>query len=124
MNSSRTAENVYAYIARAPVEAREKLILLRTAFKNAAPQAEEVISYHMPYYYYHGPLGGFAAYKKHVTLFGSFPDDLQTELKQFKTGRGSVQFPLDKPLPVPLISKLVKAHLKINEAGAAEDSKL
>ena len=124
MNSSRVAENVDAYIGSAPVEAREKLIRLRAIFKNAAPQAEEVISYHMPYYCFHGPLGGFAAYKKHVTLFGSFPDDLRTELKPYKTGRGSVQFPLDKPLPVPLISKLVKAHLKINEAGAAEDSKL
>jgi uncharacterized protein YdhG (YjbR/CyaY superfamily) len=116
MNSSTVAESVDAYIGGAQVEAREKLIALRTIFKNAAPQADEVISYHMPYYYYHGPLGGFAAYKKHVTLFGSFPDDLRAELKPYKTGRGSVQFPLDKPLPVPLISKLVKAHLKLNKA--------
>ncbi|HEV2226210.1 MAG TPA: DUF1801 domain-containing protein, partial [Nitrososphaerales archaeon] len=64
MKSPRVAENVDAYLAMAPVEAREKLMLLRAAFKNAAPRTEEVISYHMPYYYYHGPLGGFAAYKK------------------------------------------------------------
>ncbi len=124
MNSPKVAESVNAYVGKAPVEAREKLMRLRAVFKNAAPQAEERISYHMPYYYYHGPLGGFAAYKKHVSLFGSFPDYLKAELKPYKTGRGSVQFPLDRPLPVPLISKLVKAHLKINEAGAAEDSEL
>jgi uncharacterized protein YdhG (YjbR/CyaY superfamily) len=117
MNSPKVAESVDAYIGSAPLEAREKLKQLRTAFRSAAPEAEEVISYHMPYYYYHGPLGGFAAYKKHVTLFGSFPDDFRAELKPYKTGRGSVQFPLDKPLPVPLISKLVRAHLKVNEAA-------
>ena len=73
----------------------------------------------MPYYMFRGPLVGFAAYKSHVSLFGAFPKELKEELKPYKTGRGSVQFPLDKPLPEALITKIVKAHLKMNEAGIA-----
>jgi uncharacterized protein YdhG (YjbR/CyaY superfamily) len=74
----------------------------------------------MPYYKYHGHLVGFAAYKDHVTLFGAFPGELRQELKPYKTGRGSVQFPLDKPLPAELIAKIVKAHVKMNESKALE----
>jgi uncharacterized protein YdhG (YjbR/CyaY superfamily) len=123
MNSSGVAKNVDDYIGRAPVEAREKLSQIRAVIRKAAPQAKEVISYHMPYYYYHGPLGGFAAYKDHVTLFGSFPDEMREDLEPYKTGRGSVQFPLDSPLPVSLITKIVKAHLKSNKARGPEVGK-
>jgi len=110
-------KDVDEYIASAPEEARGMLKQLRRTIKAAAPQAEEIISYHMPYYKYLGHLVGFAAYKDHVSLFGAFPDELKEELKPYKTGRGSVQFPLDKPLPVGLIEKIVKAHVKMNEAG-------
>ena len=113
----KVPKDVDDYIATAPKASREKLSQLRTIIRKAAPQAEEVISYHMPYYKLHGALVGFAAYKKHVSLFGAFPDNLKEELKPYKTGRGSVQFPLDKPLPVPLITKIVRAHAKMNEAG-------
>jgi uncharacterized protein YdhG (YjbR/CyaY superfamily) len=117
MNSSKVAEDVDAYINNAPEAAREKLSRLRSIFRDVAPEAEEVISYHMPYYKYHGWLGGFAAYKDHVSLFGAFPDEMREELKPYKIGRGSVQFPLDKPLPVGLVTKLVTAHLRMNETG-------
>ena len=118
MNSSVIAKDVDEYIACAPEAAREKLSQIRTVFRKVAPQAEEVISYHMPYYKYHGMLGGFAAYKNHVTLFGAFPAELKGELSAHKTGRGSVQFPLDEPLPVGLVTKIVRAHTKMNEAEA------
>ncbi len=72
-----TFKNVESYIARAPEPAREKLTLMRSLVRAAAPQAEETISYNMPYYNYHGPLVGFAAYKNHVSLFGAFPDELK-----------------------------------------------
>jgi uncharacterized protein YdhG (YjbR/CyaY superfamily) len=118
MNSPRAVESVDAYIGRAPVEAREKLSQLRAIFRKVAPRADEAISYNMPFYYHHGPLGGFAAYKDHVSLFGTFSNELREELKPYKSGRGSVQFPIDEPLPVHLVSKLVKAHLRMNEARA------
>lgn len=112
-------KNVDAYIAAAPEAVRQKLAEIRAIIRAAAPQAEELISYRMPYYKYHGHLVGFAAYKDHVSLFGAFPEDLSKELKAYKTGRGSVQFPFNRPLPAELITKIVKAHVKANEAGAS-----
>ncbi len=114
--SAKAFKDVDEYITKAPRVAQEKLSVMRTIVRAAALGAEEVISYNMPYYKFHGPLVGFAAYKTHVSLFGAFPDNLKKELKPYKTGRGSVQFPLDKPLPAALITKIVKAHMKMNEA--------
>jgi len=113
---AKVAKDVDAYIASAPEVARGKLAELRRIIKAAAPQAEEVISYHMPYYKHRGQLVGFAAYKDHVSLFGALPVGLENELAPYKTGRGSVQFPLSKALPRGLITKIVKAHVKMNEA--------
>jgi uncharacterized protein YdhG (YjbR/CyaY superfamily) len=115
MKQSKIPSDVDSYIAEAPEPTQGKLSELRELIKAAAPQAEEIISYHMPYYKYHGHLVGFAAYKDHVSLFGAFPKQLERELKPYKTGKGSVQFPLDKPLPKPLIKRIVKAHVKMNE---------
>ena len=113
----KVARDVDAYIAAAPEAARGKLRELRAMIRAAAPQAEEVISYRMPYYKYHGHLVGFAAFKDHVSLFGAFPEEIGRELRAYKTGRGSVQFPLDRPLPADLIARIVRAHVKANEAG-------
>ena len=117
MQGSKVPEDVDEYIAAASPASRGKLRELRGIIKAAAPRAEEVISYHMPYYKYHGHLVGFAAYKDHVSLFGAFPKGLSQELKPYKTGRGSVQFPLDEPLPVELVKRIVAAHVKMNEKG-------
>jgi len=114
--SSRIPKDVDEYIAAAPEPVREELSQLRKIIKTSAPQAEEVISYHMPYYKYNGHLVGFAANKDHVSLFGAFPKQLEPELKPYKTGRGSIQFPLDEPLPRALIERIIKAHVKANEA--------
>ena len=115
MPGSKAPKSVDEYIAAAPVAVRGKLRELRSMVRAAAPLAEEGISYRMPYYTLHGHLVGFAAYKDHVSLFGSLPAELARELRPFKTGRGSVQFPLDERLPAGLIAKIVKAHVKANE---------
>ena len=117
--STRVPKDVDTYIAAAPEAVRGKLAEIRAIIKAAAPQAEEVISYHMPYYKYHGHLVGFAAYKDHVSLFGAFPKDVNRELKAYKTGRGSVQFPFNRPLPAELITRIVRAHVKTNEVRAS-----
>ena len=116
MNPASTFEDVDAYIDAAPQEAREKLSQIRAVFQKVAPQAREVVSYNMPYYRYHGQLGGFAAFKHHVSLYGSIPDELRWELSHHKTGRGSIQFPLDEPLPVSLVAWCVKSRKKSIEA--------
>ena len=83
------------------------------------PKPKKSLATTCPYYKYHGALVGFAAYKNHVSLFGVIPDELMEELRPYKIGMGSVQFPLDKPLPLPLITKIVKSHAKMNETGSA-----
>jgi len=119
MSKSKIPKDVDEYIAAAPEATRAKLTQLRKIIKTTAPQAEEIISYHMPYYKDHGHLVGLAAYKDHVSPFGAFPNQLEPELKPYKTGKGSVQFPLDKPLPKTLIEKIVKAHVQMNETKAS-----
>lgn len=118
MRELMVANDVDEYIAAAPAAARTKLRQMRSIFREAAPQAEEGISYRMPYYRYRGALGGFAAYEEHVSLFGAIPDGLKKELGSYKTGRGSVLFPLDRPLPVTLVARLVRARVKANEERA------
>jgi uncharacterized protein YdhG (YjbR/CyaY superfamily) len=115
-----TAKDVDAYIASAPQEARAKLAQLRKIMKAAAPKADEYISYGMPFYEYHGARVAFAAFKQHIGLFGvsSVIAEHQQELAGYnRTAKGTVHFPLDKPLPVALIKTLVKERIKKNEAG-------
>ncbi len=111
-----SAKDVDAYIAEAPEAAREKLTQLRAIIRSAAPKAEEGISYNMPFYKYHGPLVGFAAYSEHVSLFGAIPEELRGELASYETGKGTVRFPIGKPLPKMLIRRFVEARARANEA--------
>ncbi len=111
-------KNVDTYIAAAPKEVRGKLNELRAAIKEAAPDAEERISYGMPYYAYKGRLAYFRHWKAHIGLYIPTPvvEEHNRELKAYETSNATVRFPLDKKLPVALIKKLVKARLKKNEA--------
>lgn len=118
MPGPKIPKSVDEYIAGAPDEARGRRSELRALIGAAAPLAEEVISYHMPYYMHHGHLVGFAAFKDHVTLFGALPKEPGRELRPYKTGTGSVQFPLDKALPRGLVKKIVTAHVKMNEESS------
>lgn len=106
------------YIAAAPKELQPKLREMRAAVKASAPKAEEKISYGMPYYSYRGRLAYFAYFKDHISLFAVPPviEEHKKELKKYRTSKGTIQFPLDKKLPIPLIKKLVKARVKKNEA--------
>jgi uncharacterized protein YdhG (YjbR/CyaY superfamily) len=114
------AKSVDAYLKAAPVAARSKLMQLRAIVKSTAPQAEEGISYGMPYFKCQGALAGFAVFKSHIGFFpGAIVDDFRSELEGYKTSKGTVQLPLDKPLPVSLIRKMLKAGLKRNAAKAA-----
>lgn len=115
-NTEGKVRDVDTYIATAPKETRAKLSELRYIIIRAAPKAVEGISYDMPYYKYHGPIAGFAAYRNHIGFFGALPDEYKEELKAYETSKGTIRFSLDKPLPSSLIRKLVKARIKRNEA--------
>jgi uncharacterized protein YdhG (YjbR/CyaY superfamily) len=114
------ATSVDAYLKAAPIAARPKLLQLRAIVKSVAPHAEEGISYGMPYYKHEGALAGFALFKNHIGFFpGAIVDDFRNELDGYKTSKGTVQLPLDKPLPALLIRKMLRAGLKRNAARAA-----
>lgn len=115
MNKTAPA-NVDAYIKQFPPEVQAMLQKLRAAIKAAAPKAEEVISYQMPAYTYHGMLVYFAAYKNHIGFYptGSGIEAFKKELSVYKGSKGAVQFPLDKPLPLALIKQIVKFRVQMN----------
>jgi uncharacterized protein YdhG (YjbR/CyaY superfamily) len=109
---------VDAYIAAAPRAAQPLLRQLRQVIKKAAPRAQERISYGMPYYDYHGRLIYFGLHSNHLGLYPVGQTDRYPELKEYVTGKGTMRFPLDRPLPVTLITKLVKERVRQNEAKA------
>ncbi|HEV7796823.1 MAG TPA: DUF1801 domain-containing protein [Pyrinomonadaceae bacterium] len=123
--TSAVAQTVDDYLAALPEPARATLERLRKAVKAAAPQATEVISYQMPMYKLHGMLVGFAAFKDHCSFFpGSNPIAAhKDELKAYKTSKGTIRFPIDKPLPAALVKKLVRTRIAENEKRAAEKEK-
>jgi len=113
----KKAKTVEAYIAVAPRDARTKLNELRKLIRDAAPKAEEKISYGMPYYGYHGRLAYFGYFKDHVSLFAMppIPGEYKKILKEHVTGKSTIQFSFDEKLPAGLIKKIIKARVKRNE---------
>ncbi len=109
--------SVNEYIASYPPEIQEKLKTIRAAIQQAAPQAEEVISYGMPAYKYKGMLAYFAGHTHHIGFY-AMPGPIKAfekELSAYKTSKGTVQFPYEKKLPVRLIAQLIKFRVKENE---------
>jgi uncharacterized protein YdhG (YjbR/CyaY superfamily) len=105
------------YMALQPEKIQETLENLRQIIRETAPEAEEVISYGIPAYKYHGMLVYFAAYKKHCSLFGgtgSLTEEMKDELKDYKTSKGTIQFTVEKPLPDELVRHIVKVRMKQN----------
>ena len=111
-------DSVEEYIAAAPKELRGKLKELRATIKKAAPDAEEKISYGMPYYGYKGRLAYFQLSTHHIGLYVPPPvsQEHKQELAEYETATATVRFPLDKKLPLALIQKLIKSRMKKNEA--------
>jgi uncharacterized protein YdhG (YjbR/CyaY superfamily) len=106
------------YLAFQPEKVMGALENLRQIIRETAPEAEEVISYGIPAYKYHGMLVYFAAYKKHCSLFagnGALTEQMQEQLKAYKTSKGTIQFTVEKPLPDDLVREIVKIRMKQNE---------
>jgi uncharacterized protein YdhG (YjbR/CyaY superfamily) len=122
---SATAKTVDEYLSAIPDEARATLEKLRQTIKAAAPKATELISYQIPMYKHHGMLVGFAAFKNHCSFFVGTKnvETYQDELKPYDTSKGTIRFPVDKPLPAALVKKLVKAHVAENEARSKKKAK-
>jgi len=114
--SKTTPKSIDEYILKFPADIQEKLETMRKVIKEAAPEATEKISYQMPTFYLYGNLVHFAAFKKHIGFFptSSGVASFEKELSQYKGGKGSVQFPFEKPIPYELISKIVKFRVSEN----------
>jgi uncharacterized protein YdhG (YjbR/CyaY superfamily) len=115
------AETIAGYISKFPREIQEILETLRSVIKEAAPEAEEKISYQMPTFAFQGNLVHFAACKNHIGFYPtpSGIDAYKNELSEYKSSKGSVQFPLRKPLPYELIGRIVKFRVAENSQRAA-----
>ena len=121
----KTPPTIDEYIAGFPPDVQEILQKIRATIRHAAPDAEEAISYQMPTFKLHGNLVHFAAFKNHI---GFYPvptgiEKFKKELSAYKTAKGSVQFPLDQPMPYGLISRIVKFRVKENLAKAKAKAK-
>ncbi len=109
-------QTIDEYIAGFPPDVQEILQKVRATIKKAAPGAEETIKYRMPTFMLKGNLVYFAAFKDHIGFYPvpSGIEAFKKELAVYKQGRGSIQFPLDKPIPYGLITKIVKFRVKEN----------
>ena len=118
MNSSANKfEDVNAYILSFPKEIQKHLNQVRKTIKSEAPGAEEGISYGMPAYKLNGkPLVYFAGYKNHIGFYATPQghEAFEKELSVYKQGKGSVQFPISEPMPLSLISRIVKFRVAEN----------
>jgi len=110
--------DVDGYIAEFPLEIREKLNQIRTVIQKNAPDAIEGIAYGMPAYKLHKkPLVYFAGYAKHIGFYATPTGHsaFEPQLSQYKQGKGSVQFPLDQPIPLDLIAEIVRFRVSENK---------
>lgn len=113
-------KSIDEYIAGYPPELQKLLQSVRQAIRDAAPEAEEKISYRMPTFFFHGNLVHFAAFNRHIGFYPA-PSGIEAfkqELSAYKSSKGAVQFPLDQPIPYELIRKITAYRVKENREKA------
>jgi uncharacterized protein YdhG (YjbR/CyaY superfamily) len=117
--SDNAANDVEAYLDTVPEPARTTLEKVRATIRSVVPaEATEGLSYGMPAFRYKGALVAYAAFKDHCSFFpmnASLIDTMKEELRGYRTSKGTLQFPVDKPLPAALVKKMVKARIADNE---------
>jgi len=112
-------KNTDEYLAAVPEPARSTLTRIRAVIRSAVPpEATEAISYRIPTFRYKGPLVGFAAFPNHCSFFpmsSSVLERFENDLQGLETSKGTIRFPVDKPLSAALVKKVVKARIAQNE---------
>jgi uncharacterized protein YdhG (YjbR/CyaY superfamily) len=114
--AAKTYKNVDEYISTFPKNVQAILQKLRQTIKEAAPGAEEVISYQMPAFKLNGVLVWFAAFKDHISLFPkvSAIEAFKDKLANYEISKGTIRFPLNKPIPFNLIKEIVQFRVREN----------
>jgi uncharacterized protein YdhG (YjbR/CyaY superfamily) len=117
-----SAKSIQEYLARVPEPGRSTLTKVRAVIRSVVPaETTEVISYGIPTFKYKRGLVAFAAFKDHCSFFpmgSSVLDAFKEELKGFRVSKGTLHFPLDRPLPAALVKKIVRARIAQNEGNA------
>jgi len=123
MNKPQTVDE---YISCASPNVKQHLGQLRTAIMEVAPQAQEVISYQMPTYKLNGYLVSFGGFSKHVSLFpgAAAVEAFKEELSDYKTSVGTIQFPVNKPVPIDLVKKILQFKIENMAKSNDEQSRL
>lgn len=120
-------QSIDEYIAACPEETHERLQAIREAIKKLAPDAKERISYQIAAFELNGKnIIHFAGWKKHISLYpvpaGAKREAFVRQIAKYVDGKGTLKFPLDEPLPLKLIERVVKLHLAVNKKQAKEKS--
>ena len=122
-----SAKSVDDYLASIPEESRAALEKIRQSIRSAAPDADEGFSYGIPAFRYKGrPIAGYAALKDHCSFFpmsSAVVSAHAAELKRYELSKGTIRFPINKPLPAALVKKLVKARIAEIERGGGKYGK-
>lgn len=118
MKTKKVPANIDEYIAAQPREVQPLLQKIRVAIHEAAPEAQETISYQMPAFKQNGTLVYFAAFKDHISFFptGSGVEAFKDRVSAYKTGKGTIQLSLDESLPLDLIKEIVRFRVKETSA--------
>ena len=121
----KTAKDIDEYIAGFPVEVQKLLEKVRKTISKAAPSAKEAIKYQIPTFTLDANLISFAGYKGHIGIYPAPRDvpEFQKELSAYKGNKSTLRLPLDKPVPVDLISRIVKYQVKRTQKAAAKKGK-
>jgi uncharacterized protein YdhG (YjbR/CyaY superfamily) len=117
LNSAKKFTSLDEYIAACPKETHERLETIRAAIKKIAPEAKEKISYQMAAFELNGKnLIHFAGWKKHISLYPIPAGDeaFEEEVSKYADGKGTLKLPLDEPMPMKLVNKVIKLHLAQN----------
>ena len=126
MAKSKTPKDIDEYISRFAPDVQEILAKFRITIRDAAPDAEEIISYQMPAFRQHGMLVYFAAWKEHIGLYPPIFGDAAIEkaVSEYAGPKGNLQFPLDKPIPWNLMKRIIRLRVKQeNEKAEAKSAK-
>lgn len=123
--SAAAAESIDAYIATFPADIRAMLEEIRQTIRQAATDAQEKISYQIPTFALHGNLIHFAAFKNHIGVYpgAAAIEKFKQELAGYRTAKGTIQLPLDAPIPVDLIARIVRFNVEANARKARAKAK-
>ena len=116
ISKKHKVQTIDQYIKAFPKDIQHILEKIRRTIQKAAPEAEEAISYQIPTFKLHGNLVHFAAFKNHIGFYPASKaiEVFKSELSSYKTSKGAIQFPFDKPIPFSLISKITRFRVKEN----------